>query len=154
MKNQRIGTRLKALREEAGLSIRKMAEALGMPSASTYSHYETRYKKEFLPYDIVLRLNPVLTQRGIDPSHINALGAPLSDVQDENDTGLDEFGSPYKNVQKINAPYDKPKNEPSDTAGTIKIAVAGDTIQVSATIRSDEVDELIRRLSLARQMIE
>lgn len=58
-----IPHRLKALREAAGLSIRALAELLGM-SSSGYAHYETpaRFKDQFLPmqmaHDIVKALEP------------------------------------------------------------------------------------------------
>ena len=39
--------RLKSLRKEAGLSVRAMAKALDM-GATSYQHYEDRYKKRYL----------------------------------------------------------------------------------------------------------
>ncbi len=39
-------------------------------------------------------------------------------------------------------------------AGSIKIAVVGDRIQVFATVRASDFAELIRRLQIARQMID
>lgn len=46
-----------------------------------------------------------------------------------------------------------PRNLPSDEAGTIRLAIVNDTIQVAATLRRADVDRLIRRLELAREMI-
>ena len=48
---------------------------------------------------------------------------------------------------------DPPKNEATDAAGAIKMAIVGDTVQVAATVKADDLDELIRRLKLARQML-
>lgn len=75
-------TRLKALRKEAGLSIREMAAALDM-SATTYQHYEDRYKKQFLPYEIVKPITTVLRRRGIGREALEALSPKLTNVSDD-----------------------------------------------------------------------
>lgn len=51
--NENVPTRLKRLRESAGLSIRALAELLGR-SGSGYAHYERpdRFKDPFLPMDL------------------------------------------------------------------------------------------------------
>ncbi|MBV8589956.1 MAG: helix-turn-helix domain-containing protein [Acetobacteraceae bacterium] len=53
---------LKRLRERAGLTVRALAHALGLPS-STYASYE-RYKKDHLPISLVPALRPALIGRG------------------------------------------------------------------------------------------
>lgn len=62
-----ISDRLKALREAAHprLSIRTIAEELGI-SASSYNHYETHYKKPYLPLELVNQLAPIFADRGVD----------------------------------------------------------------------------------------
>ncbi|BBK44039.1 hypothetical protein STVA_40590 [Allostella vacuolata] len=63
---------LKALREEAGLSMRQAADALGM-SLTGYQHYEDRFKKAFLPVELMRRMAAVLGGRGIAPARAMAL---------------------------------------------------------------------------------
>jgi len=60
---------LKALRNRAGLTVRAMAEALGRP-ASTYASYEDKYKKPYLPLDLIEDLSPILEARGIPRGEI------------------------------------------------------------------------------------
>ena len=47
-----VSRRLKEIRRRAGLSIREVAEALGMEHGSSYQHYEDRYRKPLLPLDL------------------------------------------------------------------------------------------------------
>jgi transcriptional regulator with XRE-family HTH domain len=67
--------RLKALRESAGLSIRKIADELGISSA-TYAHYEYRYKEPFLPAAFALRVTEALARHGIPRDAVMALATP------------------------------------------------------------------------------
>ncbi|MBO9453242.1 helix-turn-helix domain-containing protein [Tropicibacter sp. R16_0] len=154
MEKQTAGTKLKALREEAGISIRKMAEALEMPSPSTYTHYENRYKKDFLPYDLILKLEPILNECGIESSRVLALGVGSDTAQGESMPGFGESRTPRIDVSVLLDEPEKPQNSPEDAKGTIKLAIVGDTIQLAATVDKDGIDELIRRINLARQMIE
>jgi phage repressor protein C with HTH and peptisase S24 domain len=59
-----IPTKLRALRESVGLSIRQMADELGMTSGSSYSHYELRYKRKHLPLDLTEQLADVIERHG------------------------------------------------------------------------------------------
>ena len=68
-----VSRRLKAIRQRAGISIRQVAEALGMEHGSSYQHYEDRFKKPFLPLDLILKLVPIFTPRGIEASELFAL---------------------------------------------------------------------------------
>lgn len=70
--------RLKALRKQTGLSIRATAEAIGMPP-STYSSYEDKYRKPFLPLDLTKRLAPVFARHGVSETDVMAL-AGLEDL--------------------------------------------------------------------------
>lgn len=63
---------LKSLRQRAGLSVRKMAEEAGLSSAS-YSHYELRYKKPYLPRDKADLFADILQKRGVERSDVLAL---------------------------------------------------------------------------------
>ena len=47
MENQGVSEKMKAIRERSGLSIRALADRLGVPT-STYANYEIRYKRPFL----------------------------------------------------------------------------------------------------------
>ena len=68
-----VARRLKQVRTRAGLSIRQVAEALGMEHGSSYQHYEDRFKKPLLPLDLILRLVPIFAPRGVDPAELFAL---------------------------------------------------------------------------------
>jgi transcriptional regulator with XRE-family HTH domain len=60
-----VSRQLKQLRQKAGLSIREVAQALGMEHGSSYQHYEDRYKKPLLPLDLVRRLVPIFARGGV-----------------------------------------------------------------------------------------
>jgi hypothetical protein len=73
---------LKQLRARAGISIREVAHALGMEYGSSYQHYEDRFKRPFLPLDLVMKLIPILGKGGVQPAELYALA------------GLDASGEP------------------------------------------------------------
>ncbi|MGA2088016.1 MAG: S24 family peptidase [Stellaceae bacterium] len=64
---------LKQLRKQANLSIREVAHALGMEYGSSYQHYEDRFKKPFLPLELVIRLIPIFGRGGIHSKDMYAL---------------------------------------------------------------------------------
>src|SRR5579864_765032 len=68
-----VSRRLKQVRQRAGLSIRQVAEALGMEHGSSYQHYEDRFKKPLLPLELVLKLVPIFAPAGIDAGELYAL---------------------------------------------------------------------------------
>jgi transcriptional regulator with XRE-family HTH domain len=80
-----IPHRLKALREAAGLSIRSLAEKLGM-SSSGYAHYETpaRFKDQYLPMELALNLARVLAPRGVLADQVMALARGAAAPQTRN----------------------------------------------------------------------
>ncbi|RBM06771.1 S24 family peptidase [Novacetimonas cocois] len=86
---QPVSARLKALRERAGYSIRALAQDLGMGHKfSSYSFYEQKLKKEYLPVDLVRRLVPLLCERGDPPitaSEVWALSGVIPGGSDLND---------------------------------------------------------------------
>jgi len=65
--------KLKQLRQRAGLSIRQVAQALGMEYGSSYQHYEDRFKKPLLPLELVLKLVPIFAPAGIEAAELYAL---------------------------------------------------------------------------------
>ena len=65
---------LKRLRQRAGLSVCQMSAALGFESGSAYQHYEDRYKKKFLPAELVHELVDILVPRGIPRDDVHKLG--------------------------------------------------------------------------------
>lgn len=71
-----ITARLKALRARAvpKLSVRGMADALGMP-ASTYAAYEdpAKYKKPILPLPLAKQIADILVERGIERAEVMQL---------------------------------------------------------------------------------
>jgi phage repressor protein C with HTH and peptisase S24 domain len=68
-----VSRQLKQLRQRAGLSIREVAHALGMENGSSYQHYEDRFRRPFLPLELVQRLTPIFSGKGIDPAELLAL---------------------------------------------------------------------------------
>jgi transcriptional regulator with XRE-family HTH domain len=67
-----VAIKLKELRNQAGLSMREIARLAGMEKP-TYQHYEARYKRPYLPVDLVDRIEPILAARGIPPHEVRAL---------------------------------------------------------------------------------
>ncbi|GBD55907.1 transcriptional regulator [Gluconobacter wancherniae NBRC 103581] len=63
-----VRERLKSLRSRAGYTVREFAQALGYEERySTYASYEGKYKKPFLPVDLVKGMLPLLIDRGDPP---------------------------------------------------------------------------------------
>lgn len=62
---EKVGEKLKALRLETGLSVRKFADLAGVEKHS-YSNWEYSSKKTFLPVDVIEKLLPVFEQHGVD----------------------------------------------------------------------------------------
>jgi len=71
--------RLKQLREEAGLAMREVAEALDWP-LTRYQHYEDRYRRAHLPLDFMRALAPIFESRGVPAAELLAL-AGLADSE-------------------------------------------------------------------------
>jgi len=64
-----IGDRLRELRKRAGYSVRGLAKEAGLPD-STYASYENKYKKSYLPIDLIHKIKPLLMKKGIEESEI------------------------------------------------------------------------------------
>src|ERR1700755_2796502 len=61
--------RLKELREQAGLTMRAVSEALGW-SLTRYQHYEDRYKRRFLPFELARALEDIFVPNGVDSGSV------------------------------------------------------------------------------------
>lgn len=72
MEYSSISDRLRQLRERSGLSIRALADRVGVP-ASTYSNYEARYKRPYLPMEFAQALAQAFTGTGITTAEVMAL---------------------------------------------------------------------------------
>lgn len=57
--------RLKELREQAGLTMRTVSDALGW-SLTRYQHYEDRYKRRFLPFELARALEDIFVPNGVE----------------------------------------------------------------------------------------
>lgn len=65
--------RLKALRVEAGFSMAEVARHLGFSHVSRYQHYEDRYKRTYLPIELIRALLPLFAERGIPADRLLSL---------------------------------------------------------------------------------
>ena len=79
-----VSRQLKLLRQRAGLSIREVAHALGMENGSSYQHYEDRFRRPFLPLELVQKLTPIFAGKGVDAAELYALA------------GIDGSGGPVR----------------------------------------------------------
>jgi phage repressor protein C with HTH and peptisase S24 domain len=61
--------RLKELREQAGLTMRAVSEALGW-SLTRYQHYEDRYKRRFLPFELARDLEAIFAPHGVESGQV------------------------------------------------------------------------------------
>ena len=73
---------LKDLRLEAGLSVRAMAAKLDL-NPTSYQHYEGRYKKAFLPFEIVELVQPILLACGVRQERVDLLRPHVGNVVDD-----------------------------------------------------------------------
>lgn len=102
---QRIGLKLKKLRESAGLSVRAMASALGK-NATSYQYYEDDFKQRWLPIDLARSIAAALRHKGVDPAEVMALAG--IDEPEGSEPEPQESPSPpipgYVAIQTIDAP--------------------------------------------------
>ncbi len=75
-----VTTRLREHRKAANLSVRALAELLGMP-LGTYARYESEsgYKKPFLPLDFTRKVAAVLAEHNVDPAEVMKLAGLNAD---------------------------------------------------------------------------
>ena len=99
--------RLKELRKSAvpRLTVRGIADELGIPFG-TYSNYESpRYKKRSLPLDLTRRIAAILAQHRVDPSEVMKL-AGLSEQEVEPEAR--EIASQKPNIIHVSLPVALP----------------------------------------------
>lgn len=89
-----VSRQLKQLRQRASLSIREVAQALGMEHGSSYQHYEDRFKKPLLPLELVMKLVPIFEVGGVEAGELYALAGvnatgerPLAPAAPRSDIG-------------------------------------------------------------------
>ena len=97
-----VARRLKQIRTRAGLSIRQVAQALGMEHGSSYQHYEDRFKKPLLPLDLILRLVPIFGPRGVDAAELFSLaGVDGSGQRPLPGPGRSEVAAPMMRIEEL-----------------------------------------------------
>jgi transcriptional regulator with XRE-family HTH domain len=67
-----VTRKLRDLRQEARLTVRAMADAMGLP-LGTYARYESGYKRPYLPVEFTRKAAAILAARGIDASRVMLL---------------------------------------------------------------------------------
>lgn len=77
-----VARKLKAIRERTRLSIREMAEQLGFATPSGYQHYEDKYKKTYLPKELVDNLIRIMGPHGVSEYELLELGGFTYNVSD------------------------------------------------------------------------
>jgi phage repressor protein C with HTH and peptisase S24 domain len=116
-----VARRLAELRKSVELTTRQMAELLDVPH-STYTSYEARYKKQYLPMELVRNLAPILISRGVEEEEIKKLAGVR--------TG-DSLPAPTESSRVVGAKLQVIDNI-VEFAGTSYAAVGVWDIQVSA----------------------
>lgn len=117
--SENVPTRLKRLRESAGLSIRALADLLGR-SGSGYAHYERpdRFKDAFLPMEFAQDLARALAPYGIDRAEVLALAgatAPPSPAPGSGAPGATGF------AEDAARPWDPPRRAIADPAQLMRL---------------------------------
>ncbi len=130
---------LKSLRERSGLSVREVANRLGVP-LSTYSSYERTFKKQFLPMELVTKLSNIFGndgKSGILFGEVLALGMPSHQVDDSIGLIADQhLGKP----QSLLAPMleqDQIKQAGYDRHKRMIIHPAGDHITIRGVTKNE-----------------
>ena len=127
-----IPSKLKALRDRAGLTTQAVADELGRIRArkvpkSTYTYYESRdYKQPHIPVSLARELAVIFSSRGIEPTDVMAL-AGLSGI----DPALKIGGYFQQEASGVRKPLDivraPPSNMPRDLPirGYVKAGAEG-----------------------------
>lgn len=131
-----VAAKLRALRLRAGFSLREVAEGLGMERASSYQHYEARYRKPYLPLDVAERLAPLFAARGVAEAETLALAGIAGHVGEKiGEPAL--FGRLSKNTE-FRLYFDGP-------AGAVEFDRLIRRLQLAAEIAADEPSERAKR---------
>lgn len=108
--------RLKALREQTGLSMRAVADALGW-TLTRYQHYEDRYKRAYLPVELARALAELFGRHGVDPRLVLELaGFQVPTPARPPAAGRPQFGDPSVVVGTV--PHASTRDLP--VMGTVK----------------------------------
>lgn len=93
--NSEVAKKLKALREEAGVSVRVAAKEANL-TPSGYKHYEDRFKDELLPLTLVKSIAPLFERNGVNPNKLYELaGVNFSDTVRNHTPAKVEAGRPF-----------------------------------------------------------
>ena len=135
--SSKAGLGLKRLRERTGMSVREVAAAIGRPT-STYASYENKYKKRFLPADLILALLPVFTARGVEADELRALGGLV---------GPSEPTRKTRRLNQINSPFvEKPTNITSIAEVDVRAAMGAGSQDMNDT-------RIVNRWSLPTEFV-
>ena len=109
-----VTEKLRDLRARAGLSMNACAKALGFKGPSSYQRYESPdlFKDEYLPLEIVRKLVPLFSERGIPKEELLALAglpeiAEIAQPRHEVAVPLERLGAivkalaEYRNEERI-----------------------------------------------------
>ncbi len=149
-KNVSIRERLKAIREEAGLTLQEVADELGVPKSS-YQHYEDRYKKEYLPLDKAQSLALVFMGHGIEPDRVLHLAGYNRDLDIDGEEA-DELGvgpSPLGPNNQLISDQQKHKNTSGAanlSRNLFTIGFEDDLIIINARVDQENLGNVIKRL--------
>jgi SOS-response transcriptional repressor LexA len=120
---------LRRLRKKAELTLLDCARPLGANSASSYQHYEDRFKDKYLPLDVVLRLRPLFVSKGISEREFLALADPqLTNylVHLQNTVMVPEIsnvpaGGFAEALENLNNPLYHPIDYPNSTVAVLRV---------------------------------
>lgn len=70
-----IAAKLRRLREVYQVPMHELAVSFGKRAASSWQHYETRFKKQFLPIEVARAIAPVFERYGCAPDEVWSLTA-------------------------------------------------------------------------------
>lgn len=153
-KNLSTKEKLKAIRNEAGLTIRDISSALGI-SPSSYQHYEDRYKKQYLPLDLAQSLALIYMGEGIEPDRLFALAGYnrdfdlAGDEADEIGIGPSEAGPDGKLITH-DVTTGQPKIGALPPRNFFTVGFHDDLIRIDAYIDKENLSKLIKRLEAIR----
>mmetsp|Transcript_3345 Transcript_3345/g.5773 ORF Transcript_3345/g.5773 Transcript_3345/m.5773 type:complete len:159 (+) Transcript_3345:1649-2125(+) len=142
--------RLKALREEAGLTIRDVAAALGK-QPSTYQHYEDRYKKQYLPLDLAQSLALIFFEHGIEPDRVLHLAGYNRDLDQSGDEAAEIGAKPSVLGSDGKLDSSRRASPPPGMAtkaarNTFTIGFEDDLIVINARVDHERLGNVIKRL--------
>lgn len=73
VKVSQVAKDLKRLRKKSGIPLRVMAKTLDFMTAGSYQHYEDRFKKDSLPYELAIRVSKALQEHGLTAEELRPL---------------------------------------------------------------------------------